>query len=101
MKKEINLLILLIVVGLVIFAVGTVFGIFYQLEKDSDKFDIGIFIYEKFNSLTAFDISLIKSTSCFVLDEFQMISDPKRGIEFELAIMKIRAFNPQAQIVIL
>jgi helicase len=65
------------------------------------KFDIGIFIYEKFNSLTATDISIIKSVSCFVLDEFQMISDPRRGIEFELAIMKIRAFNPAAQIVIL
>ncbi len=65
------------------------------------KFDIGIFIYEKFNSLTATDISLIKGVSCFVLDEFQMISDPKRGIEFELAVMKIRAFNPQAQIVVL
>ncbi len=70
-------------------------------ERDSNKFDIGIFIYEKFNSLTSNDISLIKSTSCFVLDEFQMISDPKRGIEFELAILKIRAFNPQAQIVII
>jgi helicase len=69
--------------------------------KDINKFDIGIFIYEKFNALTASDISLIKGASCFILDEFQMISDPKRGIEFELAIMKIRTFNPQAQIVIL
>jgi helicase len=73
----------------------------HDKEIYHSKFDIGIFIYEKFNSLTSTDISIIKSVSCFVLDEFQMISDPKRGIEFELAIMKIRAFNPTAQIVIL
>jgi len=65
------------------------------------KFDIAILIYEKFNSLTSNDISIIKNASCFVLDEFQMISDPKRGIELELAIMKIRRFKPEAQIIIL
>jgi helicase len=73
----------------------------HALENAINKFDIGIFIYEKFNTLSAADISIIKGASCFVLDEFQMISDPRRGIEFELAIMKIRAFNPHAQIVIL
>jgi helicase len=65
------------------------------------KFDIAILIYEKFNALTAGDISLIKNASCFVIDEFQMISDPRRGIELELAVMKIRRFNPEAQLVIL
>jgi helicase len=65
------------------------------------KFDIAIFIYEKFNSQTSSDISLIKNASCFVIDEFQMISDPKRGIELELAAMKIRRFNPEAQIIVL
>jgi helicase len=36
--------------------------------KDINKFDIGIFIYEKFNALTSSDISLIKGASCFILD---------------------------------
>ncbi len=64
-------------------------------------FDLGILIYEKFNALTSCDISLIRNTSVFIFDEFQLISDPKRGIELELAILKIRIFNPQAQIIIL
>ena len=65
------------------------------------NFDIAIMIYEKFNSLTAVDISIIKNTSCFIFDEFQIIADGKRGIELELIIRKIRTFNPLAQIVIL
>jgi replicative superfamily II helicase len=72
-------------------------------EKDiiKNRFDILISIYEKFNSLTSKDITLIKSCRCFILDEFQMISDPERGMEIELIISKIRKFNPGAQIVIL
>jgi helicase len=65
------------------------------------QFDILIGIYEKFNSLTASDISLIRNCGCFILDEFQMIDDSDRGAELELVIAKIRAFNPGAQIVIL
>jgi helicase len=72
-------------------------------EKDiiKNRFDILITIYEKFNSLTSRDITLIKSCRCFILDEFQLISDPERGAELELIIAKIRLFNPLAQIVIL
>lgn len=72
-------------------------------EKDiiKNRFDILISIYEKFNSLTSRDITLIKSCRCFILDEFQMISDPERGMEIELIISKIKKFNPGAQIVIL
>lgn len=72
-------------------------------EKDirKGKYDILISIYEKFNSLTSSDISLIKNCGCFILDEFQMISDPERGIELELIICKIRKYNPAAQLVVL
>ncbi|UCE65295.1 MAG: DEAD/DEAH box helicase [Candidatus Zixiibacteriota bacterium] len=72
-------------------------------EKDiiKNRFNILISIYEKFNSLTSKDITLIKSCRCFILDEFQMISDPERGMEIELIILKIKKFNPGAQIVIL
>jgi len=72
-------------------------------EKDIAKgrYDILISIYEKFNSLTSSDISLIKNCGCFILDEFQMISDPERGTELELIISKIRKFNPFAQMVCL
>ena len=34
-KKEINILVLLIIIGLVIFAVGAALGIFYQFNKDN------------------------------------------------------------------
>jgi helicase len=64
-------------------------------------FDILITIYEKFNSLTATDISLVRICGCFVLDEFQMISDPERGLEIEILMAKIRAFNHGSQLVIL
>jgi helicase len=73
----------------------------HEFDINKCQFDIAITIYEKFNSLTASDISLIKSSSCFILDEFQMISEPKRGMEFELALLKIRKFNPAAQVIIL
>jgi len=65
------------------------------------EFDIAILIYERFNSFTASDVSIIKNSSCFIIDEFQSISDPKRGIELELAVIKIRKFNPSARIVLL
>jgi helicase len=74
-------------------------------SHDSDilkrNFDIATMIYEKFNCLTANDISIIKNTSCFILDEFQFIADARRGIEIELIIKKIKKFNTAAQIVIL
>ena len=66
-----------------------------------NRFDILISIYEKFNSLTSNDITLIKSCRCFILDEFQMISDPGRGAELELLMAKIRRFSPGAQIILL
>jgi helicase len=64
-------------------------------------YDILITIYEKFNSLTAVDVSMVKNTGCFVLDEFQLISNPDRGAEIEMVMAKIRAFNPGSQLVIL
>jgi helicase len=73
----------------------------HDLDIIQNRFDIAIMIYEKFNCFTANDISAIKAASCFVMDEFQMISDPVRGIEFELAVIKIRALNPAAQVVVL
>jgi helicase len=65
------------------------------------RFDIAICIYEKFNALTANDISIIKNSSCFIFDEFQTIADPERGIELELTVARVRAFSPSAQQLIL
>ena len=65
------------------------------------EYDILISVYEKFNSLTATDISLLRNTGCFILDEFQMISNDERGLVLELLIAKIRAFNPRSQLVVL
>ncbi len=73
----------------------------YGHEISRADYDILITIYEKLNSLTATDVSIIKNTGCFILDEFQLISDPGRGPEIEIVIAKIRAFNPDAQLVIL
>jgi helicase len=67
----------------------------------SADFDILITIYEKFNSLTATDVSLVRNCGCFVLDEFQMITDAERGMEIEILIAKIMAFGQDSQIVIL
>lgn len=64
-------------------------------------YDILITIYEKLNSLTATDVSIIKNTGCFVLDEFQLISDPGRGPGIEILMAKIRTYNPGCQLVIL
>ena len=64
-------------------------------------FDILISIYEKFNSLTAADITLIRNAGCFILDEFQMIMDNERGPELELLMAKIRSFNPGSQLLVL
>ena len=73
----------------------------YGHEISGADYDILITIYEKLNSLTATDVSIIKNTGCFVLDEFQLISDPGRGPEIEIVMAKIRAFNPDSQLVIL
>ncbi len=73
----------------------------YEKEITKGDFDILITIYEKLNSLTASDITIIKNVGCFILDEFQMISDPQRGAELELIVSKIRRFNPRTQLVLL
>ncbi len=72
----------------------------HEKEITKGEFDILITIYEKLNSLTSTDITIIKNVGCFILDEFQMISDPQRGTELELIISKIRRFNPGAQLVL-
>lgn len=64
-------------------------------------YDILIAIYEKFNSLTATDITLIANAGCFILDEFQLIADRHRGPELDLLVAKIRVFNPSAQMIVL
>jgi helicase len=73
----------------------------YDHKISRADYDILITIYEKLNSLTATDVSIIKNAGCFILDEFQLISDPGRGPEIEILMAKIKTFNPGCQLVIL
>jgi len=62
-------------------------------ENDSDfelgNFDLALAIYEKFNRLLTVNLDILQQTGLVVVDELQMISDPSRGVELEMALTKI------------
>jgi len=53
------------------------------------KFDLAIAIYEKFNRLLTVNLDILRQIGLIIVDEIQMISEPERGPELELALAKI------------
>jgi len=73
----------------------------HDIDIKNNRFDILVTIYEKLNALTSDNLNLIDSCHCFVLDEFQLIADQKRGFDVELLIAKIKKFGLSKQLIIL
>lgn len=53
------------------------------------EFDLAIAIYEKFNRALTANLDIIRQIGLVIVDEVQMISEPERGPELELALTKI------------
>ncbi|MFH2036045.1 MAG: DEAD/DEAH box helicase [Candidatus Zixiibacteriota bacterium] len=62
-------------------------------ENDFDfelgNFDLALAIYEKFNRLLTLNPDILQQIGLIVIDELQMIAEPKRGVQLEMALMKI------------
>jgi len=53
------------------------------------QFDLAIAIYEKFNRLLTVNLDVLRQIGLIIVDEVQMISEPDRGPELELALTKV------------
>ncbi|MCX6830388.1 MAG: DEAD/DEAH box helicase, partial [candidate division Zixibacteria bacterium] len=58
-------------------------------DFESGKFDLALAIYEKFNRLLTVNLDILQQVGLVVVDELQMIGDPERGPELEMALTKI------------
>jgi len=62
-------------------------------ENDSafqrGEFDLAVAIYEKFNRLLTVNLDILRRIGLVIVDEVQMISEPERGPELELALSKV------------
>ncbi len=70
-------------------------------ENDADfelgNFDLALAIYEKFNRLLTINSDILQQIGTIVIDELQMIAEPKRGYELEMALTKTMNsdYNPR------
>ncbi len=70
-------------------------------ENDGDivngRFDIAVMVYEKFNAALLANFDLMSQVGAVVVDELQMLADPSRGAQLELALTKLlySKYDPQ------
>lgn len=61
-------------------------------ENDADfelgNFNLALAIYEKFNRLLTINPDILQQIGTIIIDELQMIAEPKRGYELEMALTK-------------
>jgi helicase len=55
---------------------------------ESGDFDLALAIYEKFNRLLTINPAILRQLGLVIVDEMQMLSDPERGAELEMALTK-------------
>ncbi len=53
------------------------------------NFDLALAIYEKFNRLLTVNLDILQQVGLIIVDELQMLGDPERGPELEMALTKI------------
>lgn len=56
---------------------------------EQGEFDLALAIYEKFNRLLTVNLDILGQLGLIVVDEFQMLSEERRGAELELSLMKV------------
>ncbi len=70
-------------------------------DNDDDivngRFDIAVMVYEKFNATLLANFDLMSQVGAVVVDELQMLADPSRGAQLELALTKLlySKYDPQ------
>ncbi|MHA1145795.1 MAG: DEAD/DEAH box helicase [Candidatus Helarchaeota archaeon] len=78
--------------------IGISTGDFTIDKKDIEKNDYLIMTYERFDTYLRQKAPWLKDIQVFVMDEIQIINDPRRGPRIESVIARIRAKFPSAQI---
>lgn len=66
---------------------------------EKGEFDLAVIVYEKFNILITKNIDLLGAVDLILIDEIQMLGDPSRGADLELALLKVLASGHSPQIV--
>ncbi|SYZ74123.1 putative Helicase [Candidatus Zixiibacteriota bacterium] len=64
-----------------------------DIDFELGNFDLALVIYEKFNRLLTVNVDVLQQIGLVVIDEFQMVGDPERGPELEMALTKIITSN--------
>jgi helicase len=76
-------------------------GDYDELDPKLGKFDIVVATSEKADSLIRHRAKWLTQLSVVVADEVHLLNDPERGPTLEVTLVKIRIFNPNAQVVAL
>jgi len=60
-----------------------------DISFELGNFDLALAIYEKFNRLLTVNLDILQQIGLVIVDELQMLGDPERGPELEMALTKI------------
>ncbi len=76
-------------------------GDYDELDPKLGMFDIVVATSEKADSLIRHRAKWLTQLSVVVADEVHLLNDPERGPTLEVTLVKIRTFNPNAQVIAL
>jgi len=76
-------------------------GDYDELDPKLGMFDIVVATSEKADSLIRHRAKWLTQLSVVVADEVHLLNDPDRGPTLEVTLVKIRTFNPNAQVIAL
>lgn len=71
------------------------------LSEETTRPQVMVFTPEKFEYVERHGGNLIASTDLFILDEVQLIDDPRRGPAYELLMAEMKLRHPDAQLIML
>ncbi len=81
--------------------IGEATGDYDELDPKLGRFDIVVATSEKADSLIRHRAKWLSQLSVVVADEVHLLNDPDRGPTLEVTLVKIRTFNPIAQVIAL
>jgi helicase len=71
----------------------------HDAEIEAGDFDIAIVVFEKLQALLVSRPQLMETVGLVVIDELQLLTDPKRGPALELLLTKLRVAGSRPRIV--
>lgn len=71
----------------------------HDAEIEAGRFDIAIVVFEKLQALLVSRPQLMETVGLVVIDELQLLTDPKRGPSLELLITKLHVAGSKPRII--